>query len=73
MTFQVTIMFGLGFMRGFFRLFLNFYYDRLIGILFIGFLAANFKLEFELEFEDFRIRPSDFKFQKSPLSFSTFI
>ena len=49
MTFQVAILFGLGFMS--FELcgviFFIIYYDRMIGILSMGFLAmVFFKLEF---------------------------
>ena len=49
MTFQVTIMFGLSFvsvLATISNLFGYFYYDRLIGISSLGFLAAKFKLEF---------------------------
>ena len=38
-----------------------FYYDRLIGILFMGFLAADLKIGTL----NFRIQTSDFKFQRS--------
>ena len=66
MTFQVRIMFGLGFM-GFLVAIFNFVglfnYDRMIGILFMIFLAAIL---------DFRNQIANFRDEKSPLSFITF-
>ena len=44
-TFQVTIMFY-AFFVGAFYMYIFFYYDRLIGILFMGFFAIHFELEF---------------------------
>ena len=66
MTFQVTIILGLGFV-GFLTtiLLVYFYYDRLIGIFLMGFLTAILNC-------NSRLRTSDFKFQKSLLSFCTF-
>ena len=67
-TFQVPIIFGLGFMsfcRGHFEFLLRyFYYDRLIGILRMSFLAAILNW-------NFRLQTSNFRDQKSPLSFCT--
>ena len=52
------------FSRPFWFLFGYFYYDRLIGISRMSFLAA-------ILIWNFRLQTSDLKFQKSPLSFCT--
>ena len=56
-------MFGLRFSSAILNILGYFYYDRLIGILFMGFFGSHFELEFYNS--DFRIRISDFKLQKS--------
>ena len=71
MTFQVTIMFGLGFitfLAAIFGFVGFFYYDRLIGILFMDFWQL-----FRIGNLDFRIQTSNFRDEKSPLRFCTFI
>ena len=39
-------------------LFRNFYYDRLIGILFLVFWAADFNWNFRLQISDFKFQTS---------------
>ena len=51
MTFQVTILFGLGFIVA---SILNFYYDRFIGISRMSFLAAILNWNFGLRTSNFR-------------------
>ena len=70
-TFHVTIMLGLGFVRFLSAIFkfCYFYYDKLIGILF---KCVSWQ-PFCIGILDFKIRTSDFKFQKAPLSSCTFI
>ena len=65
MTFQVTMMSGLGFMSffvGYFEFFhYYYYYDRLIGILFLGFLAANFNFNFRFQTSEFGLQSSEIR------------
>ena len=60
MTFQVTIIFRLGFCGGPFEIVLGyFYYDRLIGIFGYEFFGSHSELEFYTS--DFGLQTSNFK------------